>query len=121
LTLEFLGVASYGADTRSSGEVRITADTLTPLHGRDVLVVEDIVDSGLTLRFLLHALQARGARSVRVCALLDKPSRRVAPDVVVDYRGFVVDDHFLVGYGLDHAERWRNLPFVGVLERAAAP
>jgi hypoxanthine phosphoribosyltransferase len=86
-----------------------------------VLVVEDIVDSGLTLRFLLQALQARGTRSVRVCALLDKPSRRVAPDVTVDYRGFVVDDHFLVGYGLDHAERWRNLPFVGVLERAAAP
>ena len=116
LMLEFLGVASYGADTRSSGEVRITSDTLTPLHGRDVLVVEDIVDTGLTLRFLLQTLRARGCRSARVCALLDKPTRRVVPDVAVDYRGFVVDDRFLVGYGLDHAERFRNLPFVGVLE-----
>jgi hypoxanthine phosphoribosyltransferase len=118
LTLEFLGVASYGADTRSSGEVRITSDTLTPLHGRDVLVVEDIVDTGLTLGFLLQALTARGCRSVRVCTLLDKPTRRVDASVRVDYRGFAVDDRFLVGYGLDHAERWRNLPFVGVLEES---
>src|SRR5215475_7797507 len=120
LTLEFLGVASYGADTRSSGEVRITTDTQTPLHGRDVLVVEDIVDSGLTLRFLLQALAARGCRSVRVCALLDKPARRMDPTVAVHYRGFSVDDRFLVGYGLDHAERWRNLPFIGVLEEPEA-
>src|SRR5215831_7364328 len=116
LRLEFLGVASYVGGTSSSGEVRITSDTGTPLHDRDVLVVEDIVDTGLTLRFLLHALAARGARSVRTCALLDKPSRRVEP-VTVDYIGFTVDDRFLVGYGLDHDERWRNLPFVGVLER----
>src|SRR5262244_2270504 len=94
LTLEFLGVASYGADTRSSGEVRITTDPQTPLHGRDVLVVEDIVDTGLTLRFLLQALSARGCRSVRVCALLDKPSRRLEA-VAVDYVGFEVDDRFL--------------------------
>ena len=119
LTLEFLGVASYGADTRSSGEVRITADTLTPLHGRDVLVVEDIVDSGLTLRFLRQALTARGSRSVRVCALLDKPARRVDATVGVDYRGFTVDDHFLVGYGLDWAHRFRGLPYIGVVERPA--
>jgi len=92
LRLEFLGVASYGS-------------------------VEDIVDTGLTLRFLLQALVARGCRSVRTCALLDKPSRRVEA-VTVDYTGFVVEDRFLVGYGLDHEERWRNLPFVGVLERS---
>ncbi|HSP19753.1 MAG TPA: hypoxanthine phosphoribosyltransferase [Myxococcaceae bacterium] len=116
LQLEFLGVASYGGGTSSSGEVRITSDTGTPLHDRDVLVVEDIVDTGLTLRFLLHALGARGCRSVRTCALLDKPSRRLEA-VEVDYTGFVVEDRFLVGYGLDHDERWRNLPFVGVLER----
>jgi len=109
-------VASYGSGTVSSGEVRITSDTGTPLHDRDVLVVEDIVDTGLTLRFLLQALVARGCRSVRTCALLDKPSRRVEA-VTVDYTGFVVEDRFLVGYGLDHDERWRNLPFVGVLER----
>jgi len=117
LRMEFLGVASYGAGTRSSGEVRITSDTGTPLHDRDVLVVEDIVDTGLTLRFLLQALAARGCRSVRTCALLDKPSRRIEP-VTVDYTCFEVDDRFLVGYGLDHDERWRNLPFVGVLEPA---
>jgi hypoxanthine phosphoribosyltransferase len=115
LRLEFLGVASYGGGTSSSGEVRITSDTGTPLHDRDVLVVEDIVDSGLTLNFLLHALAARGCRSVKTCALLDKPSRRVEA-VTVDYIGFTVDDQFLVGYGLDHDERWRNLPFVGVIE-----
>lgn len=117
LRLEFLGVASYGSGTTSSGEVRITSDTGTPLHDRDVLVVEDIVDTGLTLRFLLQALAARGCRSVRTCALLDKPSRRVEP-VTVDYTGFVVEDCFLVGYGLDLDEQWRNLPFVGVLESA---
>ncbi len=117
LRLEFLGMASYGGGTSSSGEVRITSDTGTPpLHERDVLVVEDIVDTGLTLRFLRHALEARAARSVRTCALLDKPSRRVEP-VAVDYIGFTVDDRFLVGCGLDHDERWRNLRFVGVLER----
>ncbi len=115
LRLEFLGVASYGSGTASSGEVRITSDTGTPLHDRDVLVVEDIVDTGLTLRFLLQALAARGCRSVRTCALLDKPSRRVEA-VSVDYVGFVVEDRFLVGYGLDHDERFRNLPFVGVIE-----
>jgi len=119
LQLEFLGVASYGSGTGSSGEVRITSDTGTPLHDRDVLVVEDIVDTGLTLRFLLQALRARGCRSVRVCALLDKPSRRVEP-VEVDYRGFEVGDVFVVGYGLDHAERWRNLPFVGVVEQPSS-
>src|SRR5499433_4555726 len=95
LRLEFLGVASYGSGTSSSGEVRITSDTNTPLHDRDVLVVEDIVDTGLTLRFLLQALAARGCSSVRTCALLDKPSRRLEA-VAVDYVGFEVDDRFLV-------------------------
>ena len=120
LRLEFLGVASYGSGTNSSGEVQITSDTGTPLHDRDVLVVEDIVDSGLTLRFLLQALAARGCRSVRTCALLDKPSRRIEP-VPVEYTGFEVEDRFLVGYGLDHDERFRNLPFVGVVEPAPTP
>jgi hypoxanthine phosphoribosyltransferase len=121
LTLEFLGVASYGGGTQSSGEVRVTSDSGTPLHGRDVLVVEDIVDSGSTVRFLQQALLARGCRSVRICALLDKPSRRRDPQVQVDYRGFEVGDAFVVGYGLDHAERWRNLPFVGVLDSDSFP
>src|SRR5262249_16043511 len=118
LRLEFLGVASYGSGTTSSGEVRITSDTGTPLHDRDVLVVEDIVDSGLTLRFLLQALAPRGGRGVPPCALPAKPARRIEP-VPVDYTGFEVEDRFLVGYGLDHDERFRNLPFVGVLERPA--
>src|SRR5262249_47873386 len=118
LRLEFLGVASYGGGTTSSGEVRVTSDTGTPLHDRDVLGVEGIVDTGLTLRFLLHAPAARGCRSVRTCARLDKPSRRVEA-VTVDYTGFVVEDRSLVGYGLANDERWRNLPFVGVLERPA--
>jgi hypoxanthine phosphoribosyltransferase len=121
LTLEFLGVASYGSGTSSSGEVRITSDSGTPLHGRDVLVVEDIVDSGSTVHFLQQALMARGCGSVRICALLDKPSRRRELEVRVDYRGFEVGESFVVGYGLDHAERWRNLPFVGVLDSDAYP
>jgi len=111
-----MAVASYGSGTTSSGVVRIVKDLDLDLTDRHVLVVEDIVDSGLTLRFLRQALTARGSRSVRVCALLDKPARRVDATVGVDYRGFTVDDHFLVGYGLDHAEKWRNLPFVGVME-----
>ena len=117
LRLEFLGVASYGSGTTSSGEVRITSDTGTPLHDRDVLVVEDIVDTGLTLRFLLQALAARG--------LPERPHLRAPGQAVTprgggdgDYIGFVVEDRFLVGYGLDHDERWRNLPFVGVVEPA---
>ena len=108
LRLEFLGVASYGSGTTSSGEVRITSDTGTPLHDRDVLVVEDIVDTGLTLNYLLNVLRARGPRTLKVAALLSKPSRRLV-EVSVDYVGFTIEDHFVVGYGLDYNEKYRNL------------
>jgi hypoxanthine phosphoribosyltransferase len=109
LRIEFLGVRSYGSGTVSTGAVQITQDLTHPIEDQDILIVEDIVDTGLTLAYILGLLQARGARSVRVCALLDKPSRRRVP-VPVDYVGFSVGDAFVVGYGLDCAEQYRNLP-----------
>jgi len=115
LRVEFLGVRSYGDDTRSSGVVQITLDLARPIAGDHVLVVEDIVDTGLTLSYLREQLLARGPTSVKVCALLHKPSRSVKP-VAIDYLGFTVEDVFVVGYGLDHAERHRNLPYVGVIK-----
>jgi len=118
MRLEFFGVRSYGAATVSSGEVQITLDLARPITGADVLVIEDIVDTGLTLTYILEQLRARGPRSVNVCALLHKPSRSVKP-VTVDYLGFTIEDVFVVGYGLDYAERYRNLPYVGVLEQPA--
>lgn len=114
LRVEFLGVRSYGDDTTSSGVVQITQDLTRPIAGDDLLIVEDIVDTGLTLSYLREQLLARGPASVKVCALLHKPSRTVRP-VQIDYLGFTVADVFVVGYGLDHAERYRNLPYVGVL------
>lgn len=114
LRVEFLGVRSYGDDTRSSGVVQITQDLTRPIAGEHVLLVEDIVDTGLTLSYLREVLLARAPASVKVCALLHKPSRSVGP-VQIDYLGFVVEDVFVVGYGLDYAERYRNLPYVGVL------
>jgi len=114
LRVEFLGVRSYGDDTRSSGVVQITLDLTRPIAGEHVVIVEDIVDTGLTLSYLREQLLARTPVSVKVCALLHKPSRSVSP-VQIDYLGFTVDDVFVVGYGLDHAERYRNLPYVGVL------
>jgi hypoxanthine phosphoribosyltransferase len=114
LRIEFLGVRSYGDDTRSSGVVQITQDLTKPIAGDHVVLVEDIVDTGLTLSYLREQLLARMPNSVKVCALLHKPSRSVKP-VQIDYLGFTVDDVFVVGYGLDHAERYRNLPYVGVL------
>lgn len=114
LRVEFLGVRSYGDDTRSSGVVQITLDLTRPISGDHVLIVEDIVDTGLTLSYLREQLLARTPASVRVCTLLHKPSRSLKP-VEIDYLGFKVDDVFVVGYGLDHAERYRNLPYVGVL------
>src|SRR5258705_5733873 len=114
LRVEFLGVRSYGDDTRSSGVVQITQDLTRPIANDHVLIVEDIVDTGLTLSYLREQLLARLPSSVKVCALLHKPSRSVRP-VEIDYLGFTIDDEFLVGYGLDHAERHRNLPYVGVL------
>src|SRR6187402_162331 len=114
LRLEFLGVRSYGDDTRSSGVVQITQDITRPIAGEHVLLVEDIVDTGLTLSYLREQLLARAPASVKVCALLHKPARSVKP-VYIDYLGFTVADVFVVGYGLDYAERYRNLAYVGVL------
>lgn len=112
LTLEFLGVSSYLGRTETTGEVRITTDVSTPMAGKDVLVVEDIVDTGLTMQFLLDNLRARRPASLKLCALLEKSSRARAR-IELDYTGFVIDDVFVVGYGLDYGERYRNLPFIG--------
>jgi hypoxanthine phosphoribosyltransferase len=114
LAIDFFQTASYGGGT-SPGEVRIRKDLDLPVRGADVLLVEDIVDTGYTLRTILDLLRWRGARTVRLCALLDKePARRI--EVPIDYRGFPIEDLFVVGYGLDYAERYRNLPYIGVLE-----
>ncbi len=113
--IDFLGVRSYGAGTESSGVVQITHDLSRPIEREDVLLVEDIVDTGLTVAHLVSLLQTRGPRSVRVCALLQKPSRsRVS--AAIDYLGFTIDDLFVVGYGLDFDERYRNLPYIGALD-----
>lgn len=111
VNVEFLGVESYGAETRSTGAVKITHDLAAPLEGRSVVVVEDIIDTGLTLEYLRRILTARRPKELRICTLLDKPSaqRAVSPD----YVGFTIEDHFVVGYGLDWAGRHRNLPYVG--------
>jgi len=115
LRVEFFGVKSYGAETSSSGVVQITLDLAKPIDGRHVLIVEDIVDTGLTLSYLSEQLRARGPASLKVCALLHKPAR-MQRAVHIDYLGFTIDDVFVIGYGLDHAERHRNLPYIGVLE-----
>jgi hypoxanthine phosphoribosyltransferase len=115
--VDFMAVASYGSSTDSSGVVRILKDLDAPLEGRDVLIVEDIVDSGLTLQYLMRTLEARGPRSLEVCALLTKPERRTV-DLPTRYIGFEIPDKFAIGYGLDHAERYRNLPYVAALSVA---
>ena len=114
--LDFMALASYGSQTDSSGVVRILKDLDAPIEGRDVLIVEDIVDSGLTLQYLLRNLGARDTASLEVCSLLTKPERRKA-DVPIKYVGFEIPNRFAIGYGLDHAERWRNLPYVASLLR----
>jgi len=114
--LDFMAVASYGSATDSSGVVRILKDLDASIEGRDVLIVEDIVDSGLTLQYLLRNLGSRNPRTLEVCALLTKPERRKV-DLPTRYVGFEIPDRFVVGYGLDYAERYRNLPFVAALER----
>ena len=119
LSIEFMAISSYGSSTRTSGEVRIMKDLDVPIEGRDILVVEDIVDTGLTLSYLLANLESRGAASVRLAALLDKAERR-QKEVRIDYLGFQIPDEFVVGYGLDFAERYRNLPFIAVLKNAGA-
>jgi hypoxanthine phosphoribosyltransferase len=115
LGVEFMAISSYGAGTRSSGEVKIVKDLDVPVEGRDILVVEDIVDTGLTLSYLINSLHGRGAKSVRLAALLDKWERRER-EVKIDYCGFRIPDAFVVGYGLDFAERYRNLPYIAVLK-----
>jgi hypoxanthine phosphoribosyltransferase len=114
--VDFMAVASYGSATDSSGVVRILKDLDVAIEGRDVLIVEDIVDSGLTLQYLLRNLGSRNPRTLEVCALLTKPERRKV-ELPARYVGFEIPDRFVVGYGLDYAERYRNLPFVAVLER----
>ena len=114
-SIDFLAVSSYGNSTKSSGEVRLVKDLDGPLANKDLLIVEDILDSGITLSYLKKALSARNPKSIRICTLLDKPHRRKA-DIAADYYGFITPDAFIVGYGLDYAERYRNLPYVGVLK-----
>jgi hypoxanthine phosphoribosyltransferase len=113
-TLDFMALSSYGNSTRSSGQVQVLKDLGTAIEGRDVVIVEDIVDTGLTLTYLQDILRARAPRSLRTACLLSKPSRRVV-DVKVEYIGFTIDDQFVVGYGLDHAERYRHLPYIAVV------
>jgi hypoxanthine phosphoribosyltransferase len=115
VTLDFIAVSSYGAATKSSGEVRLLKDLDTPLQGRDVIIVEDIVDTGLTLHYLQDVLRARDPKSLKTACLLSKPSRRKV-DVEVEYIGFEIEDKFVVGYGLDHAGQFRHLPFIGIQE-----
>ena len=115
VSLDFMSVSSYGGSTKSSGVVRIVKDLDEPLEGKDVLVVEDIVDSGRTLSYLLEMLRDRKPASVKLCTLLDKPERRVV-DVNVDYTGFQIPDEFVVGYGLDYDQKYRNLPYIGVVK-----
>ena len=114
VSLDFMSVSSYGGDTKSSGVIKIVKDLDEPLRDKDVIVVEDIVDSGRTLSYLLDMLKARGPKSMALCTLLDKPDRRVI-DVKVDYTGFQIPDEFVVGYGLDYDQRYRNLPYIGVV------
>jgi hypoxanthine phosphoribosyltransferase len=114
VTIELMGVSSYHGGTETTGEVRITHDVSKPLHGRHILLIEDIVDTGLTMQFLLENLGARHPASVKVVALLEKPARAKV-QVPIHYKGFVIEDKFVVGYGLDYGEKYRNLPFIGVI------
>lgn len=115
VTMDFMCVSSYGDGTTSSGVVRIAKDLDESIEGKDVLIVEDIIDSGRTLSYLIDVLKKRNPNSIHLCTLLDKPERRVV-DVDVDYVGFNIPDEFVVGYGLDYAQKYRNLPYIGVVE-----
>lgn len=114
VSLDFMSVSSYGNETKSSGNLIIKKDLDEPIEGKDVLVVEDIIDSGRTLSNLLELLKERNPASLRLCTLLDKPDRRVV-DVNIDYNGYTIPDEFVVGYGLDYAQKYRNLPFIGIV------
>ncbi|ANB58482.1 hypoxanthine phosphoribosyltransferase [Anoxybacillus sp. B7M1] len=115
LEMDFMDVSSYGNATVSSGEVKILKDLNTSVEGRDILIIEDIIDSGLTLSYLVELFRYRKAKSIKIVTLLDKPAGRKA-DIEADYVGFVVPDEFVVGYGLDYCEKYRNLPYIGVLK-----
>jgi hypoxanthine phosphoribosyltransferase len=115
ILMDFMAVSSYGKSSTSTGVVRIIKDLDCSIEDKDILIVEDIIDTGLTLSYLTDNLKKRGAKSVKICTLLDKPDRRKA-DVPVDYRGFTIPDEFVVGFGLDYAEQYRNLPFVAALK-----
>ncbi|MDO4475519.1 MAG: hypoxanthine phosphoribosyltransferase [Lachnospiraceae bacterium] len=114
VSMDFMSVSSYGSGTKSSGVVRLIKDLDDPIEGRNVIVAEDIIDSGRTLSYLMENLADRGPDTLRLCTLLDKPDRRVV-DVKVDYTGFEIPDEFVVGYGLDYDQRYRNLPYIGVI------
>lgn len=120
IAIEFLGLKSYGDSQNTSGVVQITSDLTRPVAGKDLLIVEDIVDTGLTMAYLRKNLATRNPRSVKLCALLHKPAR-ARVDTAIDYLGFPIPDVFVVGYGLDWAERYRNLPFVGVVRETKSP
>ncbi len=115
LEMDFMAVSSYGNSTESSGVVRIIKDLDASIENKDLLIVEDIVDSGLTLSYLTNLLKGKGVKSLKICSLLEKPARRAA-EIDIDYIGFQVPDKFVVGYGLDYAEKYRNLPYIGVLK-----
>ena len=115
VTVDFMAVSSYGAGTKSSGQVEIKKDLSDSIEGRDLIIVEDILDSGNTLFYLMEILKARKPASIRICTLMDKPDRRTQP-IVADYVGFTIPDAFVVGYGLDYDEKYRNLPYVGILK-----
>lgn len=115
VNIDFMSVSSYGAGTETSGSVKILKDLDVNIEGKNVLVVEDIIDSGLTLSNLVATLETRKPKSLKLCTLLDKPQRRTA-DIHVDYVGFVIEDKFIVGYGIDYAEKYRNLPYIGIVE-----
>ena len=115
VTIDFMCVSSYGASTVSSGKITIKKDLEESIEGRNVIVIEDIIDTGRTLRYLLDDLSARGPKNLKLCAMLDKPDRRIT-DVAVDYTGFEIPDEFVVGYGLDYDQRYRNLPYIGILD-----
>ena len=116
VTMDFMSVSSYGAGTSSSGIVKIVKDLDEPLEGKDVIIVEDIIDSGRTLSHLLEVFKSRKPNSIKLCTMLDKPERRVVQDVNVEYVGFRIPDNFVVGYGLDYDQKYRNLPYIGVVK-----
>ena len=118
VSLDFMSVSSYGSGTQSSGVVKIIKDLDEPLTGKHVLIVEDIIDSGRTLSYLVEILKQRGPADIKICTLLDKPSRRVKKEVVVDYTCFSIPDEFVVGFGLDYDQKYRNLPYIGAVVTA---